>query len=151
MIIIKKTQRSIKVDSDKLYKIIKIVLATLKYEDFSLCVWLTTDQTIRLYNRRYRKQDKPTDVLSFPFYPDLNAGEKINISSDEDKNLGDLIISLPYVQRAAKEMGVDFHERLYYLVIHGICHLLGYDHITESDYKKMRKKELFLLKRIGSL
>ena len=97
MISIKNSQRKIKFDTDAFKKKASIILKELKYDNFDLGILLTTDATIQKYNREFRDKDKPTDVLSFPYHETLQAGKRIKINSDEDKNLGDLIISLPYV------------------------------------------------------
>lgn len=148
MILIKNSQRTITLDTNRLKKDAQIILDALKYSDFDLGIWLTTNKTIHKYNRDYRHKDKPTDILSFPFYPDLKAGERITALTDEDKNLGDLIISLEYVQADAKKLGVTFEQRMKRLLVHGICHLLGYDHIKDEDYKVMYRKEMALLKKL---
>jgi len=148
MITIKTTQRKIKVDIDALKKNARKILGLLNYHDFALNIFLTTNQTIRRYNKKYRKIDKPTDILSFPFYPDLKPGQAIVPDLPEDKNLGDIIISLEYVQAQLKELNTTLDERLNVLLVHGICHLLGYDHKTDTQYKQMHKKETWLLERL---
>lgn len=148
MILIKNSQRKIPISVTQLKKDAQAILDTLGYSDFDLGIWLTTNRTIHRYNRDYRHKDKPTDILSFPFYPDLKAGERIVAATDEEKNLGDLIISLEYVQTAAHNLGVPFYEHIQMLLVHGICHLLGYDHIKDEDYGVMHKKEQTLLKKL---
>jgi probable rRNA maturation factor len=120
----------------------------LHYEDYDLGIWLTTNKTIRYYNKTYRHKDKATDILSFSYHPSLQAGERIKPKNEEDKNLGDLIISVEYVARVAREMKVDLYKRMQLLLVHGICHLLGYDHERDEDYKIMHRKELALLKHL---
>jgi len=70
------------------------------------------------------------------------------VKEEEDKNLGDLIISAEYVTKDAKELNVTFEARMKKLLVHGVCHLLGYDHIIDADWHRMRAKEGFLLKKI---
>ena len=82
----KTTQRKIKVDIEKLKKEARTILGLLNYHDFELNIFLTTNQTIRRYNKKYRKKDVPTDILSFPFYPDLKPGEKIVPEVQGDKH-----------------------------------------------------------------
>ncbi len=157
MITIKNTQRKIKINTTQLKKDAQTLLDALGYANFDLGIWLTTNPTIRKYNREYRKKDAATDILSFPFYPDLKAGEKIILRQaqderglgEEEKNLGDLIISLEYVKVDAKKLNVSFNDRMKRLLVHGICHLLGYDHMNDKDYQKMIKKERELAKKIG--
>src|SRR5579872_2419579 len=149
MITVKNSQRTFKINVNDLKKDAQTILDALDYHDFDLGIWLTTNKTIQKYNRDYRGKDKPTDILSFSFYPNLKAGERIEACCDEDKNLGDLIISLEYVKRDAQKLGVTFEQRMKRLLVHGICHLLGYDHEKDADYKVMLKKEMGLLKKIG--
>ena len=150
MILIKNTQRKIPVSLTRLKKDAQKILNELGYSDFDLGIWITTNTTIRSYNRDYRDKDKPTDILSFPFYPDLKAGQKIVAQNSEEMNLGDLILSAEYIQKAADELGVSFYDRLQLLLVHGICHLLGYDHEDDDDFALMQKKEKALLKKIMS-
>ncbi len=149
MITIRNTQRTIPLDSNYLKKQAAKILAILNYADFDLGIWVTNDRTIRRYNKLYRNKDKPTDILSFAYHPELKAGERIRPLTEEDKNLGDLIISAPYVWQEAQRYQVTFEQRLTVLLVHGICHLLGYDHIEDADYRRMRAKEAFILKKLG--
>ncbi len=146
MINIKNRQRKIKVDLIKLKKDSQKILDNLNYSDFDLGILLTTNKTIQKYNKDYRKKDKPTDILSFPFHPTLKPDERIKIKNEEDKNLGDLIISLENVQNAARQLNENFYEHLRMLLVHGILHLLGHDHIKDKDYELMHKEEKKILK-----
>lgn len=148
MILIKNQQRKITLDVDKIEADAQQVLAALKYVDFDVGILITTNATIRKYNREYRQKDKPTDILSFPAHPELAAGKRIRVQTEDDKNLGDLIISAEYVAQAAKDLHTTLQERLQVLLVHGICHLLGYDHIEDADWRRMRAKEAFLLKKL---
>ena len=151
MIFIKNTQRKIKINTNQLKKNAQTILDALNYSDFDVGIWLTTNKTIQKYNRQYRKKDKPTDILSFAYHPDLKPGEQIKPKTEEDKNLGDLIIALEYVQKDAPRWGQTFNERMRVLLVHGICHLLGYDHETDKEYKVMHKKEQFLLEKLHKI
>lgn len=146
MITVKNTQRTVACDATSIGVQVQTLLNTLRYTDFAVGIWITTNRTIRFYNRMYRYKDKPTDILSFPYHPTLQAGKRIRVRTAEDKNLGDLIISAEYVQKEAQKYGISFEERLQILLVHGICHLLGYDHIEDADYRRMRAKEAWLLK-----
>ncbi len=145
MITIKNTQRTIRLSTTRLERHAQKMLDSLGYSDFDLGIWLTTDATIRKYNRQYRGKDKPTDILSFPYHPKLKPGERILPREEEDKNLGDLIISLAYVKKDAPRWGQSFTERLDVLLAHGIAHLLGHDHEKDEDYRIMHKLEKRLL------
>ena len=149
MILIKNTQRKIPVNTTQLKKDAQKLLTILGYIDFDLGIWLTTDQTIRKYNKQYRGKDKPTDILSFAYWPDLKAGEKIKPDSPEDKNLGDIIMSPAYIKKDLPRWDMGFNQRMRVLLVHGICHLLGYDHIKDVDYAVMHRKEQFLLRKLS--
>ncbi len=149
MINIRQTQRTIEFATSPFKKKAEFILAELGYANFDLGIWLTTDKTIQKYNHEYRDKNKPTDVLSFPYHPQLKAGQKIKVLEDEDKNLGDLIISVPFVFKNKKELPGDFIARMDRLLVHGICHLLGYDHVEDNDYKKMLAVENKLLKSLS--
>ena len=148
MILIRNTQRKFKIDTELLHKDIQTILSALDYSDFDIGVLITTNATIRKYNNEFRKKDVPTDILSFPFHTSLKAGARIKAKEDWEKNLGDLILSPEYIHKAAAELDERFEDRVKMLIVHGICHLLGYDHIDDSDYKKMHKKETELLRLI---
>lgn len=145
MITIKNRVKKVSVDTEKLHRDTQKILDLLGYSDFDIGILLTTNKAIQYYNATYRAKDKPTDILSFPYHPSLKAGERIQITTDEDKNLGDLIISLEYVFKDAPRWGHTFEQRMQVLLVHGICHLLGYDHIEDEDYAVMYKQEQFLL------
>ena len=105
-------------------------------------ILLTGDKGIRRLNQEFRSIDQPTDVLSFP----QNTDEDPCIP--EEIILGDIAVSLDIAKAQAKEHGLDFKEEIILLLIHGILHLLGYDHeISEKEETKMRNKtrELFKL------
>lgn len=148
MIRIRNTQRKIKIDTNMLKHDAQKILDALGYSDFDLGIWLASNRTIQSYNKQYRQQDKPTDILSFSYHPTLKAGQKISVQSEEDKNLGDLIIAPDYVVNDLPRWNATFEKHMQHLLVHGICHLLGYDHIADEDYKIMHKKELQLLKKI---
>ena len=96
---------------------------------------ITTNEEIREINFLHRKIDKPTDVLSFPY-------EEMPMSP-----LGSIVISSNYVQEKAKEFGHQQSDELALLFIHGLLHILGYDH--EVDNGEMRLKEKELIEKFG--
>lgn len=145
MITIKNTQRTTDIDQKFITKTAQTILDKLKYSDFDLGIWFTTNKTIRSYNKQYRNKDKATDILSFPYHQ-LEPGERIKVHCDEDKNIGDIIISLEFVKEVLPLYNVSLEERLKTLLVHGICHLLGYSHYDEENDKIMRKLEKDLAK-----
>ena len=124
------------------------VLTLMGYEDFDLGILLTDNQAIQCFNRDFRSKDEPTDILSFPFHTELQPGETITIETEDDKNVGDLIISLEYIKVLCEEEDKTINEHLRTLLCHGICHLLGYDHYTESTDKVMKEKETWLAAKL---
>jgi len=106
-------------------------------EQTELSLIVTDDETVRELNRRFRDVDAPTDVLAF------GAGvEEHFVSAPESPPyLGDVVISYQRALAQAEELGHAVAEELKLLVIHGILHLLGYDHQEEADAQKMRERE----------
>jgi len=105
-------------------------------EDSELSVVLTDDETIQQLNRDYRGIDKPTDVLSFA----QQEAEGPNLGI-----LGDVIISLPTAQRQADERGHPLAVEVRILLVHGLLHLLGFDHEDDEERQEMAAAEQVLL------
>jgi probable rRNA maturation factor len=122
-----------------------IILNYLGYTDYDLNILITTNKIVRRFNQQYRNIDKATDILSFPYHTELVAGEKIKPLSQDDQAIGDIIISLEYVFQDRHKLGKTFIERMDRMLVHGICHCLGYDHIEEEEYKVMYTLEKKLL------
>jgi probable rRNA maturation factor len=106
-------------------------------EETELSLIITDDEAIRKLNRRFRGVDAPTDVLAFG----AGAEEHFVMAPEGPPYLGDVVISCQRAVAQAEELGHTVGEELKLLVIHGILHLLGYDHQGEADARKMRKKE----------
>ncbi len=108
-------------------------------------VTLVTDDEIHQLNKQYRNVDRPTDVLSFA----LDEGEEPELlDAPEEHLLGDIIISAEIAQRQGEEFGHGLEREIVYLSVHGLLHLLGYDHMQEEDKKIMRAKEEEAMKAI---
>ena len=118
-------------------------------------ITLTIPEEIRKINKEYRNIDKETDVLSFPIFEkeDIeNFRKKSSKSSTGEfiqEVLGDIIISIPRVEKQAEEYGHSFERELSYMLVHGFYHLMGYDHIEEQDKELMREKEEKVLKSLA--
>ena len=147
MITLKNRQRSFPCNNERITLFMQELLTILGYPDFDIGILLTTNKTIRRYNREFRHKDKATDILSFRYHHTLIAGKRIKVHTEDDKNLGDLIISLEYVHKDAQQKKVSFEERLKVLFVHGVCHLLGYDHETDKEWRSMRQKRPFYLRK----
>jgi probable rRNA maturation factor len=105
---------------------LEVISEAMSEKDIDLM--LVTNQTIQEYNLQYRGKDVPTDVLSFPIDDNMPHAP-----------LGSIIISLEYASNMAKELAHSLNDEVSLLLIHGILHLLGFDH--EVDNGEMRKKE----------
>jgi len=101
-------------------------------------VLLTTDATIRDLNQRFRGKDEATDVLSFP---------TAKLVQNQEKNAGDLAISIETARKQAADQGHSLAVELRILILHGLLHLAGYDH--ESDAGKMQRRERQLRAKLG--
>ncbi|MBQ9324376.1 MAG: cytidine deaminase [Clostridia bacterium] len=121
-------------------------------------VVLCDDPEIQELNRTYRGIDRATDVLSFPLirYPKgKTAGDcptRLREAYDDALDavmLGDLVISMDHVFAQAAEYGHSPEREACYLLVHGLCHLMGYDHMTEDEKAQMRKKEETILEQAG--
>jgi len=100
----------------------------------AVTIAFVSDRQIRALNKQFRHIDKATDVLSFPL-------------DDDADNLGDIAISIETAARQAKENGLTLNGELAQLILHGLLHLLGYDH--ETDNGEMNRLELRLRKKLG--
>ncbi|KKB33383.1 rRNA maturation RNase YbeY [Bacillus thermotolerans] len=117
--------------------------------DSEVSVTFTDNERIREINRDYRGKDTPTDVISFAL--EEMTEEELAISGAEDlpRMLGDIIISIPRAKEQAEEYGHSFERELGFLAVHGLLHLLGYDHMTEEDEKVMFQKQKDILNEYG--
>lgn len=105
----------------------------------NVTILLADDATVRRLNKQYRHKDKPTNVLSFP------DGTKIG----HTPQLGDIILAYETIAREAGEQGKTLKAHLTHLTIHGVLHLLGYDHESEIDAEAMEAIEITILARMG--
>lgn len=109
---------------------------------------ITGQEKIRELNLKYLDEDKPTDVLSFPMM-ETRAGEDCFVSPpDNTLRIGEVIISYPQAKKQAKEHGHRIKKEVAILAIHGMLHLLGFDHDTAANKRVMRKRETDILKVI---
>ena len=158
-----------------LHNLERVGNTTLKQAHITLpvmfTVLITDDEGIREMNQQYREQNKPTDVLSFPLLdkPLVNApADQLWQPAEETlagqpttptpafitpseliTNLGDIVISWPTVQRQALEAGHNILYELFYLVSHGVLHLIGYDDHSEAGYATMVAIQEAVLQSLG--
>lgn len=103
--------------------------------NFEIAVVLADDKFVQALNRQYRGKNKPTNVLSFP--------------SDEEGELGDLILAIETIEKEAQEQKKKFRNHAIHLLVHGFLHLLGYDHLEKKQAEIMECLEVKILKRLG--
>ena len=115
-------------------------------EEAEVSVTLTDDAHIHVLNRDYRGVDRPTDVLSFAL---AESEEPEVIGADTGEVLGDLVISLERVEAQAKEYGHTQLRELSFLAVHGMLHLLGYDHIEETERQEMEAEQRHVMEELG--
>lgn len=108
-----------------------------------LAIVLTSDAAVKRLNATYRGKNKPTDVLSFPAWTD--AGPK----DASEAILGDVVIAKGVTARDARSENKTLDEHLAHLVVHGVLHLLGYDHEDDKDARAMERLEISVLKSLG--
>ena len=139
-IAIENRQKRVKIRKIPLRKVARRILSASGCPDAQLSVLIVDDAEIQVINRDYLEKNRPTNVISFA----MQEGEGTGIQPDL---LGDVVISAETAERDAAEAGVSTESELYFLLLHGILHLLGYDHErgTDSEARQMRarEKELF--------
>lgn len=135
------------VDKETINKILEMALEeeNIINKEVVISIYSATREEIRNLNREYRNVDRETDVLSFPIF----TKEEILNTKFNHIELGDIVICLDVVRNQSAEYGTGMKRELLYMITHGICHLLGYDHEIEEDKKIMREKEERILNMIG--
>ena len=111
-------------------------IKSLKEKNFEFTLLLTNKTIIKNLNKKFRKKNKETDVLSFPIKSHLNKNYK-----------GDIAICYEIINLRSKK--TNFNIEFDKMWIHGLLHLLGYDHARQKDYKQMLRKEQDILKRVN--
>ncbi|MBQ1621393.1 rRNA maturation RNase YbeY [Selenomonas bovis] len=115
-------------------------------ENGEVSVTLTNNDYIHQLNRKYRQIDRPTDVLSFA----LNESEEPDIENGPDINvLGDIILSVERAEEQAADYGHSLRREIAFLTVHGMLHLLGYDHMEEADRLEMEKEQRYVMEQLG--
>lgn len=116
-------------------KITKKVLRHIPEAQGMLSILLTNNKEMQHLNKQFRGKDKPTNVLSFP--------------QNEPDLLGDIVFAYETLQIESAEQDKSFEDHFTHLLVHGILHLLGYDHEHEDDQKYMEAKEIDILHKLG--
>lgn len=116
-------------------------------EPYEVSLIFTDSETVQRLNRDYRGLDEPTDVLAFPLLSQRDSDPPFTLPPDGVTHLGEVIISCPQASEQARQQGHSLERELAVLIIHGILHLLGYDHEEPDTERKMKEKETNLLER----
>ena len=115
-------------------------------ENGEVSVTLTDNAYIHQLNRQYRQIDRPTDVLSFA----LNESVEPDIENVPDIDvLGDIILSVERAREQAADYGHSLRREIAFLTVHGMLHLLGYDHMEEADRLEMEKEQRYVMEQLG--
>ena len=125
-----------------------IQLATEKLDirvPFEMSIVFADDCLLQELNSKYRKKDKPTDVLSFP-QESFSRGEKISV---ENLNFGDIILSYETIERDAQLQEKKFLHHSLHMIVHGFLHLMGYDHQDDREAEEMESLEISILTEAG--
>ena len=137
-------QKALPIKAATLRRRLARLLRELELEACDLSVSLVDDEEMRALNRRYRRRNRPTNVLSFP----LDGGDPRPAGAP--RSLGDIVVSLETVVREAGEQGWPPGEMFYFYLVHGLTHLLGYDHelgLAEAVRQEAETERLFHLIR----
>ncbi len=144
IVIQKITSEKLPINQIILKKWINVVLANQKHEkNFELCLRIVEPNEIQNLNQKYRKINKPTNVLAFPnSIPEYFLNKNIQF-------IGDIVICPQVLATEALAQNISIDSHWAHIIIHGILHLFGYDHQFDSDTAKMQGQEIALLAKIG--
>ena len=132
------------VAADWLANVVRLALEMERARGCQVSLVLTGDDEVRALNREFAGEDHATDVLSFS----LREGEAF-VSPDETDRLGEIVVSYETAKRQAEAAGHDVDEEIAHLLVHGVLHLLGFDHAEAEDESKMRARERRVLGELG--
>jgi probable rRNA maturation factor len=134
------------VDEERLRGFAGRVLAAEDVAPAEIGIVVTGDAVVRALNRRFCGEDAPTDVLSFAL---TEGKDEFALPPGGAIRLGEVVISLPTARRQAKQAGHSLEREVAPLLVHGLLHLLGYDHAVKSEERRMRAREETLLASLG--
>lgn len=143
--------RNYRIDRNKIIKIVSEVSRRLGVAQYEICVQFVSPNKMRFLNKTYRDQDKSTDVLSFPQY-DWRRPLKVQKTPSPDVKvlnplpLGDVVICTSDAEINAAESGHDLSKEICFLLVHGILHLVGHDHMKPAEKRKMFSEQSKLMR-----
>ena len=140
--IFNETDKNLTKEVDKVYELLEFTLKREKLDNVEFNIIFVDSKTIHEINKTYRNIDRITDVISFA----LEDNKTIEL---DHRLLGDIYICIERAEEQAKEYGHSFLRELSFLTIHGLLHLLGYDHMEKEDEEIMFKKQEDILNEFG--
>lgn len=144
-IVMQNRQRTLRIDTAQVKQGLHQAMAYLGCDDQELSVVLGNDRLLQELNRTYRHKDYATNVLAFPQPPVADDGPTTRL-------LGDVIVSLPTAAREAQDLRQPLEARVLYLLIHGLLHLLGYDHEgSTAARRRMERREQAILAHLQNV
>ena len=136
---------SLPVGTKKIFQ--KILAIVAKNNSYLVSLSLVGKRKSQQLNSQYRQVNKPTDVLAFPFYHFYK--KELTFTEEIASDLGDLFICYPLVKKQAQDNQHSFEKEICFLFLHGLLHLLGYDHETKSEREKMFTQQDKILRKVG--
>ena len=138
------------IDEEKIAKLTEQLLSALNLDEQELSISFVCEKEIQRLNSSYRKKDKATDVLSFPQLVwesplTLKDKEKLTKNLRPGELLGDIVISLSYADKSAQSIGHSLGREVVFLIIHGLLHLCGHDHMEPIEEALMISEQQKLL------
>jgi len=124
------------------YEAINITLEKCKMLNSELTIRLTSDKEMASLNKKWRNKNKTTNVLAFPNNYSISLDKKLTY-------IGDILVSYGEVKRESINRNISFIDHLVHLIVHGVLHLCGYNHISDSDEKIMISYEKLILAKVG--
>jgi probable rRNA maturation factor len=141
-VLIDNRQKKYKISMTTIQQKTTDILNALDYHDAELSILIVDDPQIAILNKKYLCRNGPTNIIAFPMRTD-------QFSNINPELLGDVVISIETAEKEGKSIGISMEERFTQLLVHGILHLLGYDHEeSEQEADKMEKKSDEILKLI---
>lgn len=140
--IFNETDKNLENEMDKLYELLEFTLKREKLDNVEFNIIFVDSKTIHEINKTYRNVDRVTDVISFA----LEDNKTIEL---DHRLLGDIYICIERAEEQAKEYGHSLMRELSFLTIHGLLHLLGYDHMEKDEEEIMFKKQEDILNEFG--
>ncbi|XP_035188205.1 endoribonuclease YbeY [Oxyura jamaicensis] len=149
-VVIRNAQRAVAVRRAPLRRAVCALRAALGASRFDVALVCAGNGLMRRLNGAYRQRPEPTDVLSFPVHR-VAAGELPRPRCRAEYDLGDIFLGVEYIEQQCRRAGGDFESVLTVTAAHGLCHLLGYQHNTKSEWQQMYQKEEEILEKLNQL